>query len=488
MTVEHTPNGQQQAAIQAGAGRIMLVAGPGTGKSFVIASRICRLLENGESPEGIVVITSGDQAAGEMKSAVSLLSGEKTKGLFIGTFHSFCIGLLKDENSGIEIAGIEERDRVLSRLFPDHGEQERSMIHSRITAHFLAGSTAIPTSVQLYVDELLRLNLVDTDAVIPVLSRLVGADERYASLIRGRVRHLLVDDFQETARSQFELVQIISEFATVFVTGDPDQAICGFRGSDLRFFFAFAEVSGTLLMTLKTTYRLTRNNLQAANLLISRNLIRSGLELESLPETQESVIERCELPSTSAEAEFIARRISELLEGAAKGSEKCLSPRNLAVFFRLTRQAEEIAVALERRGIPFCLIETPFGLPPSTTRRSVGYNSRLDSVSLMTCHSAKGLEFEVAFIAGLEEGIFPCTLMGPPDVEEERRLFYVAMTRAKKRLILTSSRFRQFDTGSFPCQSSRFIGELPQDAIVDMPQTLAKTARQDNRIEQFELF
>jgi superfamily I DNA/RNA helicase len=115
------------------------------------------------------------------------------------------------------------------------------------------------------------------------------------------------------------------------------------------------------------------------------------------------------------------------------------------------------------------------------------YDQRAEAVALMSCHSSKGLEFQVVFMAGLEEGIFPCTLMGTPDMEEERRLFYVGMTRAKERVILTASGYRGW-IGQGVREMSRFISELPAE-LVDKPEPANQQRRK--RVEssaQMELF
>jgi superfamily I DNA/RNA helicase len=454
----------------------------------------------------------------------------------------------------------------------------------------------------LYVQELVRLNALDLDAIIPVCVQLMNADEGFRKRLSGLVDHLFVDEFQDLNQSQYDLVQILAEKATVFAIGDPDQAIYGFRGGDLRYFFRFGEVPGTVLLPLKTTYRLPRRIVQAAGGLICRNLISSGLPLIATEHCQEGAIEFFCTSSPAAEAELIVRRIEELIGGVDSFSHNSgrtgsadqiarYSFSDIAILFRLGRQAEELAEALGRRGIPCQLVgATPFYMGPQLrplyhlllaasgtdeiavwltllgSRKGVGaatldqleaklplkgnfynlvtelkpapaiskalnslisiitklqdtatktgvsaalsvvaqlfgldeedddvcrllqladsfgknligfshhlqqyatatvYDNRAEAVALLSCHSSKGLEFPVVFITGLEEGIFPCTLMGPPHVEEERRLFYVGLTRAKEQVILTASSFRGW-LGEGQRELSRFITELPPELI-----------------------
>jgi len=115
------------------------------------------------------------------------------------------------------------------------------------------------------------------------------------------------------------------------------------------------------------------------------------------------------------------------------------------------------------------------------------YDPQAEAVTLMSCHSAKGLEFPVVFLTGLEEGVFPCTLMGPPDSEEERRLFYVGLTRSKERVIMTASAYRSW-LGQGKRELSRFIAELP-DELVEHPDSRQTRRRiKQDPADQMELF
>lgn len=621
------PNQQQQAAIQAGGRRILVAAGPGTGKTFTLISRLVRLLEQGADPSRIVAITFTNRAAEELRERLKKRYGAAAEQVFVGTFHRFCLDRLRAANAGLAVVGPEGRERLLRRLFPDLGSSERSRISNELAAHFLRSKGAVSGEVQRYVDELLRLNAIDLDAVIPVFVHLLAADSQLREQIQRQVGYLFVDEFQDLNHAQYELVQLLGDGAEVFAIGDPDQAIYGFRGSDLRYFFRFAEEPGTVLLSLSTSYRSAPAIVQGATSLISRNLIRSGLLLQSDSSCPpQGSIEVHTTPSAAAEAELIVRRIEELLGGiesfslaTGRGGEQqaggSLGFGDIAVLFRLGRQAEELSVALNRRGIPFQLVgATPYylshglraayyfiqaaagsqsmaewlellaalkGVGASTVERldavlplqgdflaAVGqikkpaaalksaldrlfsqledfrrdaardglgtalepvlrylelddvgevgrrlvqlansfgtdltafsqhlrqyasatvYDPRAEAVTLMTCHSAKGLEFPVVFMVGLEEGIFPCTLMGPPDVEEERRLFYVGLTRARERVILTAARRRPWVGNGELHTASRFISELPVE-LLTRPEPQKTRRKPQDATAQMELF
>lgn len=604
--VSSGPNTEQLAAIQATGSRILVAAGPGTGKTFTLVSRLLHLLEQGADPDHVIAITFTTRTAEEMQERLRIRCGTVTDQLFVGTFHRFCLEQLRLDNPGLTVVGPESRQRLLKRLFPARGVAERSKISSAISAHCSGMQQPVTDDTKIYVDELVRLNALDLDAIIPVCVQLMQADNFFKQRVHRKVQHLFVDEFQDLNRSQYELVQLLAEQATVFAIGDPDQAIYGFRGGDLRYFFQFAEVPGTILLPLNVTYRLPRKIVQAAGGLICRNLICSGLPLMAAASCQEGSIEFYRTLSPASEAEFIVRRIEELIGGVDSFSRTTgragtsdqrhyLSFADFAILFRLGRQAEELAEALSRRGIPYQLVgATPFymGTPlrplyhllqaasgseeialwlslfgslkgvggttldrleaelplkgdflklaasridaPATSHAlkslaaivtnmqqsatvqgvaaalhsalpvfnletdasdvnrllklaegfgadlkafshhlqqyaaATVYDQRAEAVPLMSCHSSKGLEFPVVFMAGLEEGIFPCTLMGTPNMEEERRLFYVGMTRAKQRVILTASGYRGW-LGQGERELSRFIGELPSE-LVERPE------------------
>lgn len=621
-----SPNAEQQAVLAAEGQRILVAAGPGTGKTFTLVSRLQRLLEQGADPGRIVAITFTNRAADEMRERLRRCCGSIADRLFVGTFHRFCLEQLRADNPGLAIVGPESRQRLLKRLFPGIGAAERARIADDIQIR-CSGLQTGPASddTQRYVDELVRLNALDLDAVIPVCVQLYQADGAFSERLRQRVGHLFVDEFQDINRAQYDLIELLAVTATVFAIGDPDQAIYGFRGGDLRHFFRFAEMPGTVLLPLRITYRLPNTIVRAAGSLISRNLICSGLPLQAATGCGQGAIEFHRALSPAAEAELVVTRIEQLVGGVDSFSRHSrrsrddmpslnLSFADIAILFRLGRQAEELAEALARRGIPYQLVgATPYYLNPSlrpvyhlvqvaggadeialwlallgelkgvgaatlerletalplqgdfiglaaplvTSSAAAGalrdlgrmvermqrtaaesglaraleealpcfdpaatgddaarlvrlaegfgrdlaafschlrdyaaatvYDRRAEAVALMSCHSSKGLEFPIVFMVGLEEGLFPCTLMGGHDIEEERRLFYVALTRAKQRAVLSASAYRSW-SGPGVRERSRFVEELPTDLLeLPDPAVFRRSHRRDDAV-QMELF
>jgi ATP-dependent DNA helicase UvrD/PcrA len=638
------PNPEQEAAIRSREGRILVTAGPGTGKTHTLVARLATLLDEGADPERIVCITFTTKAAEELRERLARSVGEKGERLFVGTFHAFCLDWLRRAEPGLAVVGPESRERLLKRLFPGLGGTERKGGAEEIGAYFQrcgadglgeAGLGATETdvskppsahSVRRYLDELDRLGAIDLDGIIPALVQRLRTDGALRSRVLASVQELFVDEFQDLNAPQYDLVELLTEGARVFAIGDPDQAIYGFRGSDPEFFRRFAARPDVTSLHLARNYRSFPRIVAAATAVIAGNRRADGPTL--LPQRHgEGEIERFIAPTPAAEAEFIVRRIEELMGGvehfsinSGRGGDgldlRGRSFGDFAILVRLGRQTEEIAAALSRRGIPcqqvgavpyymgpalrgachflqlaagspdleewlallrdlpgigaatlerleaklplsgdFLAAAAGVSLPPAAVR-SIGelaallerfrteaprdgiapalaaalpflgsepadgelrrfldlagsfgadhgafarhlrrqaaatatvYDERAEAVPLMTLHAAKGLEFQVVFLAGLEEGLLPCTLMGECDLEEERRLFYVGMTRARERLLLTGAAIRPW-AGPGKRQPSRFLAEIPERLVVRADAGPVKKSRKCPDGAQLELF
>ncbi len=618
------PNQEQAAAIASGSRHTLVTAGPGTGKTATLTARAAALLAAGHAPERLAAITFTVKAAAEVRERLVHAAGPAGGRMFAGTFHQFCLGWLRRSAPGLAVVGPESRERLFRRLFPGRGKAELNRLGEELAAHFRSPGPEAAGSIRPYLEELRRLEAIDLDCVIPEFLRRLGADAALRRQVTGSLDHLFVDEFQDLNETQFALVRILAETARVFAIGDPDQAIYGFRGSDPAFFFRFAALPGVEQVSLIRNYRSSRALVAAAAALISHNRRPGGPALVAELESQ-GAIELYRAPTPAAEAEFIVRRIEELLggiesfsfasgRGGEGGSGRGLGFGDMAVLVRLGRQAEEIAAALERRGIPcqqvggvpyylapevrpayyfvqaaagteviaewlqlsgglpgigsaalerieaalpltgdFWACRSLPGLPPAAGRAltelaealarfrqtaaasglgaalsgvllylGVGpepaaakrllelagsfggdlvafsghlrrfadvavYDERAEAVALMTLHSAKGLEFPVVFLAGLEEGLLPCSLWRDVDVEEERRLFYVGITRAKERLLLSASERRSW-AGPSPRPLSRFVAELPAELLTAAPAAPLRKAKGPSGSEQMELF
>ncbi len=611
-------NPEQEQAVFSEAEKILVTAGPGSGKTSTLIARIARLLKEDRSPpHKFVAITFTNKAADEIKKRLHSEVGEKSGEVFVGTFHGFCLLWLRRDRPDISVLGNEARELVLKRRFPGMDRSQRKELLGKITEYYesiAAGNTpAFSPKIDAYLETLNTLNSIDIDAVIPVFAARLREEKVFYEIITREIDYLFVDEFQDVNRSQYELVSLLGKRASIFAIGDPDQAIYGFRGSSLEFFFQFADnataESPVQRINLTRNYRSAPAILSAASSVIKNNRERSGLDL--LSQKKGNIrLETLHARTPAAEAEFVVRRIEEIMGGIshfsintgrggsildrqAADETGSISFGDIAVLFRVGRQADELGKALRRRGIPFQLIgSTPYFMSPglrpvyywllaaagtadvaehlcllreikgigeatlntletisiadsdffatassinlqkkildtirglnnrlrkfAAETKAIGlletlkktmkflsvdpgennamrlltlstafgsdlaafahhlkqnsqatvYDERAEAVSLMTFHAAKGLEFPVVFLTGLEEGIMPHSFEKEhSDIEEERRLFYVALTRAKDALILTSSMTRTMYGRTNNQTRSRFLNEIPPHLI-----------------------
>jgi DNA helicase II / ATP-dependent DNA helicase PcrA len=517
----------QLAAVGHGAGPALVLAGPGAGKTSVIAARIARLVEEGAGTGSILALTFTNRAAGELRARIARSIGEeRASRLIASTFHSFCLSILRERSAD---AGLPEDFKVL-------GEEDRaaalelaarSMSASRPRAGTLGryvesrkrrlllpgdeiprlgpaapaglaelaaelGSSALDAGLDAgyaaYRDALRASASLDFDDLVAGTARLLSARPAALDAYRRRFRAIFVDEYQDVDFAQYALLRILAagigggagigdaagEEGTarrsLFVIGDPNQSIYGFRGSDPRFVGLFAEdFPGAAVYRLSRSFRCAAPIVGAAGRLVSAGLEGSGGAV---------ALSRREYATEAAEAEGIAREIDRMIggtrffamdSGVAVGEGGLRSLGECAVLLRAAVLAPAIEKALDDHAIPYSTIgeEEARARPPDGSIVSL---IRPERVSIMTIHAAKGLEFDHVFVPALEEGILPFTLYdgseeqgGPSRDErrdEERRILYVAMTRARIGLRLSWARARSFRGRPLELPPSSFLAEI----------------------------
>ena len=270
----------------------------------------------------------------------------------------------------------------------------------------------------------------------------------------------------------------------LFVIGDPDQAIYGFRGADRQFFFRFAaDYPDAAQVGLVRNYRSQKNILEAARHVLGTT--GAAFRLMGLKPAA-ARITAAQLPNAATEAEFIIRSIDASLGGSTFFSldsrelslenSRQLGFRDFAVLFRLNSVGDTLEEAFRSSGIPFQRAKK--NVPEEEAE---ALDPRAEAVTLMTIHASKGLEFPVVFIAGCEDGIIPYipvdeSTIPEDDLDEERRLLYVAMTRAQDEVFLTRADRRTLHGRHCRNPQSRFLDQISEE-LYDFLSPLDDTAR-----------
>jgi superfamily I DNA/RNA helicase len=497
---------EQERAVAHEGGPALVVAGPGTGKTAVLALRVERLVTGsaarpGLDPSAILALTFTNKAAGELRVRLGRTLGEgKAAAIAASTFHSFCRSLLRENatQAGLEpdfkLLDEDERCVILEPLAGSAAKAKRLGVYIEGRKRFLLrpGDAAPPlgpgapaTLVELaeelglpegdaemeaqyaaYRDALKQKGALDFADLIAGAVRLLASRPAILAACRERYRAIFVDEYQDVDFAQYALVRLLApdDASNLFVIGDPNQAIYGFRGADQRFL-------GRFLVDYPKTevYRLTRSFRCAPAIIGAASGIVGATGLEGSGAAV--ALARSEYPTDKSEAEAIAREIDRLIggtrffardSGVAEGQEgELASLAACAVLVRAAALLEPIAKALDDHGIPYRIA----GEDPEAP-----YEIREERVSLMTIHAAKGLEFDYVFVAGLEEGILPFTLFDKDEgdeaseerIAEESRILYVAMTRARIGLHLSWARSRLFKGRMLELQPSSFLSRLEE--------------------------
>ncbi len=535
----------QESAASIVDGPLLIVAGPGTGKTRTLVHRFARLIASGVAPEQCLAVTFSRRAAAEMEERLAALLPEAGR-MTVATFHGLGLTILREQAAAaglapdVRVATPAERAEIVRDRFgltPAKAEK----VLEEISRARCAGEPE--PRIAIYVAALRERSLLDYDDLLLGPLALFAARPDLAELYRGRFRHLAIDEYQDIDPLQYALVRLLAPAgANLCAIGDPDQSIYGFRGADVGFFLRFrADYPEARVVHLTRNYRATRTLVAAACQAIRPGSLVPGRQLVAV---QEGVAERIVIQraaSERAEAELVVHTLERLVGGTSYFSFDSgrvgaaprpeLSFGDVAILYRTEAQAAPLAEALGRAGIPFQkrshrpLAEQPgvrallpvlqgwtaeggrvealldravaeAGIAPAAadllrplairagedlagflTAVTLGgevdaWDPRAEGVSLLTLHASKGLEFPVVFLVGCEDGLLPFSFPGAPPsdaaVAEERRLFFVGITRARARLFLFHSRRRVSRGEAFDCRPSPFLADL-EEALLERP-------------------
>jgi len=450
---------EQLEAIEADDRRVVVRAGAGTGKTRVLTQRVVRRVhEESIDPAHVLVATFTRKAAGELRTRLTRAGVE---GVRAGTFHRAALELLRSVRAARgEPAPVlaTDRHRLFTEVAADLGLTLPAPAMSRLEAEVawaksrrLDSSTyvqgarrarrRIPTSAEQMVAVLdaydrvcRRRGVLDFDGLLEAATRLLEVDEAVRDAFRWRTRLLFVDELQDMNPAQFDLlVAMAGEDPDLFAVGDPNQSIYGWNGADPELLETLAaRWPPTRVLALPRNHRSTEVIVHAATAALDRG------PLDLVAATEGGPLPRI-VPFDDDAAEAA---------GVASWCRRVHGPgttwRQTAVLARTNAALDPIATACEAAGVPVLRLGTEHS-PASDLGADVPRRwdapEAPDCVVLSTIHRAKGLEWDHVAVTGLQEGTLPISSASTPEqLDEERRLLYVAMTRPERELLCTWSR------------------------------------------------
>ena len=368
-------NEPQIRAVTHPAGPLLVFAGAGSGKTRVITYRIASLLaEQQIPPYRILAVTFTNKAAGEMRARLEALAGpELARDLWVGTFHAICARLLRRYHAevglGRDYVIYDDSDQkaVIGRVLRDRGLSDREyppkLVLAKIQRQKREGIGPLDVRAHSgFDDEMVELyaryqqalrtaNAVDfEDLIVHVLRIAENPDSAAGKELRSRFRHVLVDEFQDTNAVQYRLVRALAaQTRNLCVVGDDDQSIYSWRGADVRNIRGFRhDFSDALVVKLEQNYRSTGNIVAAALGVIEPSPVREPKSLFTGREGGEPVLVRA-LRDEREEAAFVVDTIR-------KEKHRGVSPREIAVFYRVHAQSRVLEEALRAAGIAYQIV------------------------------------------------------------------------------------------------------------------------------------
>lgn len=370
-----TLNPQQRQAVTAGDGPVLVVAGPGSGKTRVLTQRIAYLIAyQGVRPYNILAVTFTNKAAREMQArVVQLLGNEATRGMMIGTFHASCARILRREadnlpfDSNFVIYDADDQVALIKSIIRGLNVNDKlyraPSVHAAISRakNELVDAENFP--VNTYRDEVVRriygeyqkrllaANALDFDDLLLWTVRLLETQPEVREKYARRFQHILVDEFQDTNQAQYVLIRhLASAHRNVFCVGDPDQSVYRWRGADYRNIRRFEEdFPGHQVILLEQNYRSRQSILDTAMVIIDRAPNRTRKHLFTERGTGEKVI-YFEAGDDYAEAAFVVDTIAQLVTG------KQFEPGECAVMYRTNAQSRLLEEAFLQARLPYRLV------------------------------------------------------------------------------------------------------------------------------------
>ena len=370
-------NDKQKEAVLATDGPCLVIAGAGSGKTKVLTHKIAYLMsEKNIKPWNILAITFTNKAANEMKERVEKLVGEAAKDMWIGTFHSICVRILRKyidrlgfDRSFLIFDTSDQRTlvkecmktlKIDDKMFTDRSviaeisNGKNEMLEPRAYQTKYLGDyrkEIIGRIYELYQQRLKENNAIDFDDIINFTIKILTQNEDALEYYTNKFQYVLVDEYQDTNKAQFTLVTILaSKHGNITVVGDNDQGIYSFRGADITNILNFEkDFPGTRIVKLEQNYRCTGNILKAANAVIKHN--ENKYEKKLWTENEEGTLpEIHKADDEYDEGRYIVEQINHLK------TEEYFKYSDFTILYRMNSQSRAIEEILRREGIPYKIV------------------------------------------------------------------------------------------------------------------------------------
>ncbi|WP_304507269.1 DNA helicase PcrA [Anaerotignum sp.] len=370
-------NNMQQKAVLQKDGPVLVLAGAGSGKTGALTVRIAHLLETGVKPWNILAITFTNKAAKEMKERVHKLVQNGAEDIWISTFHSTCVRILRREIHHLDYDGqfsiydADDQEKLMREVFKQLGYDAMNKAFSVKGAMSSISSlkeemiswedyaktiepgdekaNRIKVVYRTYQNRLKENNALDFDDLIYKTVLLFRNHPEVLEKYQDRFRYIMVDEYQDTNTSQYELVYMLaSKYKNLCVVGDDDQSIYGWRGANIRNILEFEkDFPETVVIKLEQNYRSTKKILEAANSVIQNNQKRKDKSLWTENDGG-SILHIYKAENEYDEARFAAERIQEMVNDGREFKE-------MAVLYRTNAQSRAVEDQFVKKGIPYRL-------------------------------------------------------------------------------------------------------------------------------------
>lgn len=367
-------NPAQRQAVERTEGPVLILAGAGSGKTKVLTTRITYLVEDKEiMPANILAITFTNKAANEMRERVENIIGENSRDMWISTFHSSCVRILRKDinkigyNRSFVIYDASDQLTLVKDCLKELNLDDKKFEPKTIISYISSAKDRLQTPKEftreaqgdiwlskiaeiyaIYQDRLLRNSALDFDDLIVKTVELLQSNEDVLNFYRGKFKYIMVDEYQDTSRAQYQLIRLLAQgHQNICVVGDDDQSIYGWRGADIRNILEFEkDYDEVFVVKLEQNYRSTQPILDTANYLIANNVERKKKKLWSDKKEGQPVKIKL-LRNEVEEASFVAEEIYNHSMETGRPLE------DYAILYRANAQARVVEDALNRFQIPY---------------------------------------------------------------------------------------------------------------------------------------